>query len=330
MALLSTFMAPLIIQARAISRIKRMGQQVYIGRTGYLNLAGKTLTMNSSGGNLVNEGFIYAGSLKANNGQMCINNSGCTQFDNIEVNDVSSYIVNDNGSGYVNFTKSGSNPGVNQNLTSSSTLNVCSKVATTWNRWNNAAVSYGCTTPNWSCGNPLAISLSFFKVERSESAARVRWGTNLEKNTDYFIIERSNNGSQWEEIGQVKSLGRTSVYSEYSLLDNSPFYGANYYRLTEVEVTGKKTVYAVSLLMISSANLSFYLYPNPSNGNFSVFVGSEFEAYDFEIKDMMGKSYGHYGLHAGKNDLENAVPQGTYFAQLKVGPDRKIQRFIVQ
>lgn len=301
------------------------GQQVYIGRTGYLNLAGKTLTMNSSGGRLINEGFIYAGNLKANNGVMCINNSGCTQFDDISVNDVTNYIVNDNLSGYV-YYKNTTKPSINRNLTANSSLRVCTQQTASWSYWNNATTSYSCTTPNWSCGNPLFISLTFFKARMSENNVQISWGTNLQKNTDYFLIERSSDGYLWEELAKVPSQGDKTVYSEYHAADLSPRTGDNYYRLTEVENNGAKKVYAVDFVRISIEDISFRVYPNPSSGNFSVHLGDAYPAYDVQILDLVGKKHYQETLLSGKNDLALSLPSGTYLVRVKFGREIKVQR----
>lgn len=305
------------------------GQQVYIGRTGYLNLAGKTLVMNSAGGRLINEGFIYAGSLKANNGQMCVNNFGCTQIDNIEVNDVTNYMVNDAGSGYV-FYNNTTKPSVNRNLTASSTLTVCTKQSASWAFWNNASTSYACSSPNWSCSNPLFVTLTFFKAQRSENGVKVRWGTNLQRNTSRFIIERSANGYRWEEVGNVSAKGDKTIYTEYAWMDNSPQYGTNYYRLVEVENDGATKVYAVDLVTISTEVIPFYVYPNPSNGTFTVYLGDAFSAYDVEIMDLAGKSREKQLLAAGKNELSLNLPTGTYFVKVRMGSEVKTQRISIQ
>lgn len=299
------------------------GQQVYIGRTGYLNLAGKTLTMNSAGGRLINEGFIYAGNLKANNGVMCINNSGCTQFDDIAVNDVTNYIVNDNLSGYV-YYKNTTKPSVNRNLTASSSLRVCTRQASSWSFWNNANTSYSCTTPNWSCSNPLFISLTFFKAKMSENNVQVSWGTNLQKDTDCFLIERSSDGYRWEELTKVPAHGDKATYSEYNVTDPAPRMGDNYYRLTEVENSGSRKVYAVDYVRISTEEIPFQVYPNPSNGSFSVYLGDAFPMYDVQILDLVGMKHYRQTLQSGKNDLALGLPSGMYLVQANLGPEVKV------
>lgn len=304
------------------------GQQVYIGRTGYLNLAGKTLAMNSAGGNIVNEGFIYAGNLKANNGQMCINNSGCTQFDDIAVNDVTNYIVNDNLSGYV-YYKNTTKPSVNRNLTASASLKVCTQQSATWSYWNNATTSYSCTTPNWSCGNPLFISLAFFKARLSENGVKISWGTNLERNTDYFLIERSGDGYLWEELTKVPAQSDKIIYSEYSVTDPAPLSGANYYRLTEVENNGSKKVYAVDYVQALTSEIQFLVYPNPSTGSFSIRLGEAYPFYDIQILDLMGKVHYQRTLASGKSDLDLDLPSGTYLVKARLGKEVKVKRIEV-
>lgn len=71
----------------------------------------------------------------------------------------------------------------------------------------------------------------------------VAWTTLTEKNSDYFILEKSEDGSNFFQLIQSKAQGESSSPTDYFFFDNQPKVGVNYYRLTEVDLNGKKTTF---------------------------------------------------------------------------------------
>ncbi len=73
---------------------------------------------------------------------------------------------------------------------------------------------------------------------------RLFWKTSNEINCDYYILERSVNGIDWEVLTKLPGQGTYSGESTYEYDD--VFYQKNvlnYYRLTEVDYDGKKNIY---------------------------------------------------------------------------------------
>lgn len=67
----------------------------------------------------------------------------------------------------------------------------------------------------------------------------VSWKTHSEAYTSVFKLERSANGNQFYEIGEVPAAGFSSITREYLLHDRQPLHGLNYYRLKMLETDGR-------------------------------------------------------------------------------------------
>ncbi|MEO1436528.1 MAG: hypothetical protein AAFV80_13400, partial [Bacteroidota bacterium] len=67
--------------------------------------------------------------------------------------------------------------------------------------------------------NPLSVDLAYFQGADAGCKVKLEWQTLTEVNNDYFIIEKSANGYDYEEIGRVPGYGLTSSPTSYSFMD---------------------------------------------------------------------------------------------------------------
>lgn len=92
--------------------------------------------------------------------------------------------------------------------------------------------------------SPLSVVLKSFIVKETNEKALLLWETASELNNDYFLLERSWDGMQYEQLGRIKGAGTTSESSKYSFTDDAPFLGTSYYRLTQNDFNGEKEIFA--------------------------------------------------------------------------------------
>lgn len=79
------------------------------------------------------------------------------------------------------------------------------------------------------------------------------WSTASEKNSDYFLLERSEDGKDWDIINRIKCVGNSTVVINYSIYDYTFEYGVlNYYRLSQVDFDGKIKVYNDNIVCIDN------------------------------------------------------------------------------
>lgn len=90
--------------------------------------------------------------------------------------------------------------------------------------------------------NPLPISLVSFqgKLVQTNGIA-LSWTTASEQNNAYFDLLKSNDGINWTLLTTINSNGNSSQKLAYSYTDVTPFYGANYYVLKQVDFDGKSS-----------------------------------------------------------------------------------------
>lgn len=85
----------------------------------------------------------------------------------------------------------------------------------------------------------LPIELSSFTGENTGTKNKLKWTTATELNNDYFTIEKTVDGNDFEIVGTQDGAGNSNQLNEYSLLDNNVRSVINYYRLKQTDFDGK-------------------------------------------------------------------------------------------
>jgi hypothetical protein len=81
----------------------------------------------------------------------------------------------------------------------------------------------------------LPVKLVDFTATENNGKNILQWVSENEINSDYFSVERSSNGQNFQVIGRVNASGNTTSTVKYTFTDASPLTGINYYRLTMVD-----------------------------------------------------------------------------------------------
>jgi len=111
-------------------------------------------------------------------------------------------------------------------------------------------------------GMPLPIELSDFSAEPRSYGTLVKWTTHSELNNDFFLVERSYDAAEWQELAQVDGAGTSSVATEYSVIDQRE-QETVYYRLTQVDFDGGSKTFPPVVVSSGAVNASAAPYPNP-------------------------------------------------------------------
>ncbi|MEX1191798.1 MAG: hypothetical protein WEA99_07465 [Brumimicrobium sp.] len=85
----------------------------------------------------------------------------------------------------------------------------------------------------------LPVNLISFSGESKEKYNQINWVTGAEVNNDYFDVERSTDGYNFNKIGTVDGAGNSIEATEYKFLDYDQRIGTTYYRLRQYDFDGK-------------------------------------------------------------------------------------------
>lgn len=108
----------------------------------------------------------------------------------------------------------------------------------------------------------LPVKLVTFEAKKNEKSVALAWETSFESNSDFFDIERSHDGKNWETLGQVATAGESKQLVNYEFTDYHPLGGLNYYRLKMVDRDGT-FAYSQIRKVLGDAN-ALFVFPNPA------------------------------------------------------------------
>jgi len=109
----------------------------------------------------------------------------------------------------------------------------------------------------------LPVRWAGFTAEAlGKSAARLSWGTVSESGSDYFLVERSLSGHDFERVGRVAAGGESVLTRNYEFTDNGLEADTYFYRLRQVDQDGSSAFSEVRRVVLETAE-DLYVYPNP-------------------------------------------------------------------
>ncbi len=111
--------------------------------------------------------------------------------------------------------------------------------------------------------NALAVSLISFEAKHQNNAIQLTWSTGSEEANSLFRIERSADGEQFETIGQLEGANSSAGQQQYEFSDNNPLIGTNYYRLIDIDLTGKENASKMIRVIFHPSTEISPPYPNP-------------------------------------------------------------------
>lgn len=119
--------------------------------------------------------------------------------------------------------------------------------------------------------SPLPVDLISFKAYCDKNTVYIDWKTASEQNNAFFIIEKSTDMIQWEEVGRVSGAGNSNTVKSYGLEDFATSPNA-YYRISQQDFDGTKVVFnpiGVNCLdFVVNDNMT--VFPNPAMNEFTV------------------------------------------------------------
>jgi hypothetical protein len=144
----------------------------------------------------------------------------------------------------------------------------------------------------------LPVELISFDAKVSGSKrVDVSWKTSSEVNNSHFVLERSYNAKNFEEIGRVEGRGDSNIESTYSFIDNDPLPGTSYYRLKQVDfsvkgsdgkmVDGKSTLSRTVSVFREGTEL-LTVYPNPAHDFTEITLDAPVKIGYWNVIDLKG------------------------------------------
>jgi len=202
---------------------------------------------------------------------------------------------------------------------------------------NGFSVANLANTFYWGSINPgnttLPVNLLSFSGQQQSDKVVLSWQTAMDNDHKFFSVERSTDGTDFVEIGEVPVQGDPAVGHSYSFADQRPVHGKNYYRLKIADLDGVFT-YSRIVSVSPAEGDGFVIFPNPSDG-YSVTVRVGLSSETPNTIDV----FNDLGILVGRANASSpvfpvyftpALPPGVYFARYSSQAGTAVKTFVVK
>lgn len=184
--------------------------------------------------------------------------------------------------------------------------------------------------------NPLPVELVKFEVNCTNNKTMlITWATASEINNASFTLERSKDAFSWEYVTTVAGAGNSNQYLSYQYED-AVFNSGYYYRLTQTDFNGEKTMYGPIYQYCSDRpnTLDIVNAWQNSENNISVIINLPADmAYTLDVYDMTGKKLdvlkGHGIGGINQITLETETLRSAIYLITLTGNEQSITRKMV-
>jgi len=189
-------------------------------------------------------------------------------------------------------------------------------------------LTHGCQVTQTQSYTLLPIILESFEVSSKGSKAVLNWVTLAEFNNEFFTVEMSLDGENFEDIGEVTGAGNSLDRNEYSFeydlgseISRNPFI---YFRLRQTDFEGLTSNSEVVLLTNKSKDRSVFNLTKAYYGNSTLFINISSQQtgnVDLKLIDLNGKTISNQkiGIAKGINEIDlplSGLESGIYIIQI--------------
>lgn len=193
---------------------------------------------------------------------------------------------------------------------------------------------------------PLPVELLFVKAKVIKSGVELQWATVSELDNDKFVIERSFDLVNFENIGEIAGNGTTGSRIDYEFVDSDFQKGTIYYRLKQIDFNGDFEYSKVVAVLVENNReivgetiedeVYLTVYPNPSTSGEVItfeFINTDESSVYLELYDMKGECVYKESMSIGEGQiytLESDLDVGLYIAKVLIHDTTIIKRIVIQ
>ncbi len=180
---------------------------------------------------------------------------------------------------------------------------------------------------------PVPVELLYFKgAVTPNSTIELKWATATETNNDHFVVERSRDGKNFNEVIKVdpNGTGFSLITQNYITWDYNPYPGLSYYRLKQVDKNSAFEIFDM-ISVRTDKKSQVLIYPNPTASSLNIEATEDFENAALRILNFFGQEVINTTLMNDQRSIDlTDLPSGIYYILLDNGIEVNKNRFSIQ
>ena len=191
------------------------------------------------------------------------------------------------------------------------------------------------TLASTTVANTLPLSLLSFTATYDGKEVKIKWMTVSELNNQYFTVERSSDGINFEKLFFTEGMGNSTNQVTYAGQDLNPLPGISYYRLKQTDFDGKTTYSFIIPVKVKREGI-IILNMKSSKENSSIDIEISFPVPSnglLEINDNNGRTIvsSKFSTPAQVRHFNFEMPgliRGIYFLRIICDNETLLKKFI--
>lgn len=183
--------------------------------------------------------------------------------------------------------------------------------------------------------NTLPVTLTKFEATKKANGSQLNWETASEQNNSHYLISRSTDGSNFQQIAKIDGKNEAATYN---YLDATPISGNNYYKLVQVDFDGTAKDLGIRVINFDlKTDNTVSIYPKPADKSINLSFNRTLEdAITVKLFDLSGKELQRTTIpsqNAPLNyvlDFNSRIIPGVYIINLSAGSFNHSERIIVK
>lgn len=179
--------------------------------------------------------------------------------------------------------------------------------------------------------NPLPVELAFFYATSTATHTSLHWATYSEQNNDYFLLEKSLDGSSFSDFAVVPGIGNSNQLETYGITTHKEE-SNTYFKLYQVDFDGLVEELGTIRIDGSTFNIqSPLIYPNPIEGDFvEIQLRTTGDHIWVGVSSLAGRLLKELELESGTSYAKVEAPKepGMYLLTLIVDDETVVIPFL--
>ncbi len=162
----------------------------------------------------------------------------------------------------------------------------------------------------------LPIELLTFRGKQQDESILLNWKTASEIDNDFFTLEHSSDGVNFEYLGEIDGKGNSNNINDYRFVHPDPTVGTNYYRLSQTDYDGTSKIADVIAVDFKSDKVVAAVVPNPVR-EYEInlqYISPQNANVEIEVVDMTGKVLIQSTVLVSEGENNIQLPIGNWSA----------------
>lgn len=155
--------------------------------------------------------------------------------------------------------------------------------------------------------------LNFNASINREKQVDLDWTTISEENFQYFEVQKSIDGMEFETFATIQGQGTQNESQNYKIVDRNPYKGQSYYRLKMVDRDGSFDYSKVRSIVFDALADKVVVYPNPISNGQELMIKTELtEPIEIRFYSTDGEAVGTFQMEGNTSLKLPNWPAGIY------------------